>query len=284
MDVSAYAMTRPSRRMVYSCHEVMTVSSSHDVKHTVQQQFGRAADQYVTSLTHARGPDLALLVEWLHPQPDWHCLDIATGGGHVAKTLAPSVARVVASDLTPAMLHAARRHLRDAGCHNVDFVIADAENLPFLEETFDAVTCRIAPHHFPNPDRFVAEAARVLKPGGKLLLIDNVAPEDAECAAFLNTLEKLRDPSHVRCPSVREWEAWLSGAGLRVVRSRPRRKRMEFMPWVRRMATSDHHVAAVEAFVRTAPEGVRICFDIEINEERVAAITVDEWMAMCERL
>lgn len=270
--------------MVYSCHEVMTVPSSNDVKHTVQQQFGRTADRYVTSPTHARGPDLALLVEWLDPEPDWHCLDIATGGGHVAKALAPCVARVVASDLTPAMLDAARRHLRDAGCHNVDFVIADAENLPFLEATFDAVTCRIAPHHFPNPDRFVEESARVLKPGGKFLLIDNVAPEDAECAAFLNALEKLRDPSHVRCPSVREWEEWLSGAGLRLVRSRTRRKRAEFMPWVRRMATSDHHAAEVVAFVRSAPDRVRTCFDIEIDEGRVEAITVDEWMAMCERV
>jgi hypothetical protein len=116
-----------------------------------------------------------------------------------------------------------------------------------------------------------------------LLLIDNVAPDDDECAVFLNTLEKLRDPSHVRCASIQEWETWLKDAGLRIRQTKVRRKSVEFRPWVQRMAVSDDHGAQVEAFVLAAPEHIRLCFDIAIVQDRVESITVDEWMVLCER-
>lgn len=80
---------------------------SDEVKHAVQEQFGKNAQQYVESKTHAQGDDLQLLVQWLAPQTSWKVLDIATGGGHVARTLAPHVAQVVATDLTRPMLAAA---------------------------------------------------------------------------------------------------------------------------------------------------------------------------------
>ncbi|WP_290584916.1 methyltransferase domain-containing protein [Alicyclobacillus sp.] len=252
-----------------------------DVKPLVQAQFARTADRYVASPSHAHGPDLAKLVTWLAPDPEWVCLDVATGGGHVARTLSPWVSRVIASDLTPQMLMAARRHLTESGCRNVTFVIADAENLPFLPETFDAVTCRIAPHHFPNPDRFVEEVARVLKPGGRFLMVDNVAPQDPACARFLNDVERLRDPGHVRCPAVTEWRRWLEAAGLREIRSEARRKRNEFPSWMARMARSPEHAAEVESFILHAAPEVRACFDVEIRDGRVLAMSVDEWMVLC---
>ncbi len=186
------------------------------IKNLVQEQFGAAAQGYVASAGHARGGDLARLVELARPRGDERMLDIATGGGHTALAFAPHVREVVASDLTPRMLAAAEAFIRGQGVTNVLFEPADAEELPFADTSFDIVTARIAPHHFPNPRRFVHQAARVLRPGGLFLLDDNMAPEDAELDAFMNRFEQWRDPSHVRAYTVGEWRGWMADAGLTV--------------------------------------------------------------------
>jgi SAM-dependent methyltransferase len=254
-----------------------------DVKGAVRAQFGANAEKYVTSPTHARGDDLELVLPWLDPQPHWLALDVATGGGHVAKVLSPRVAAVVAADLTVPMLEAARRHLAGAGCRNVVYVAADAEALPFLDSAFDCVTCRIAAHHFPDPARFLGEAARVLRPGGRLLLIDNVAPEQADLARFFNELERLRDGSHVRAASPGEWRAWLADAGLLERRARMGRKTHPFRQWVERTATSAEQMAAVEAFILAAPPEARRHFAIEVADGRVASWTADDLAVLAEK-
>ncbi len=102
----------------------------------------------------------------------------------------------VVTDLTKEMLENTKKHLKDF--ENLTYILADAEALPFLDQSFDVVTCRIAPHHFPNPDKFIEEVARVLAPDGTFILIDNVVPDDRKLATFMNMFEKLRDDSHVR--------------------------------------------------------------------------------------
>lgn len=127
----------------------MPEDNQEKIKETVKDQFARNAEKYVTSETHAKGDDLALMVEWMQPKGDWTVLDIATGGGHVTKHLSPHVAHIFATDLTREMLATAQRHLSRT-CENVWYMVADAEELPFLDQTFDVVTCRIAAHHFPK--------------------------------------------------------------------------------------------------------------------------------------
>jgi len=254
-----------------------------DLKEIVKDQFGRHAQKYVTSESHARGEDLASLVTWLHPQPEWIVLDVATGGGHVAKALSPFVKCVVASDLTREMLVQAEVHLTALCCENVAYVEADAENLPFESNTFDAVTCRIAPHHFPAPDQFVREAARVLQLHGKFLLIDNVAPDCSKLAVFMNTVEQLRDNSHVRCPSIKEWEEWLREAGLVIVRENLSRKTHRFPEWVERATADLEQIERVEVYLRNASDEARSYFAIESVEGRIQSMQVDEWMVLCEK-
>ncbi len=145
-------------------------------KEQVRAQFGTHADAYATSKVHAQGASLARLVELVNPQPHWHALDVATAAGHTAFIFAPHVADVVATDITPEMLPVAARVAGEKGITNVTLREADAEDLPFADATFDLVTCRIAPHHFPNISRFLAEAARVLRPGGVLAVVDNIVP------------------------------------------------------------------------------------------------------------
>lgn len=249
------------------------------IKNKVQEVFSKNAEKYVTSSTHAKGSDLSLIPVWLNLPTNSIVLDIATGGGHVVKALAPHASQVFATDLTYQMLEAAKRHL-DQTETNISYVIADAESLPFLENTFDAVTCRIAPHHFPHPDIFVNEVARVLKPGGKFLLIDNIAPEEKEFDEFVNLLEKLRDESHNRSYSVNEWKTWFEKADLTLLKAEARKKTFDYSDWVRRTTTSEEQVKKVDTHILSANDSIIHYFSIQNTNDRIQSITIDEWMAL----
>ncbi len=190
--------------------------SDDDIKKHARSRFARFAQGYVESKTHAGGHDLDRLLELADPQPHWNVLDIATGGGHTALKIASHVESVVALDLTLPMLNAARTFIRGQQVYNVEFSAGDAENLPFADNTFDLVTCRIAPHHFPDAFRFVGECARVLKPGCQVVIEDNLAPEDERAARYVDAFERLRDPSHHRLYADYEWQGMFLDAGLTV--------------------------------------------------------------------
>lgn len=207
-----------------------------ELRDRVQRQFGAHAQNYVTSKDHAEGESLDRLVALLPWAPGWRALDVATGGGHTALAIAPHVAEVVASDLTPAMLAAAEVFLRGRSLTNVAFETADACALPFEAAAFDLVTCRLAAHHFPDCDAFVRETARVLRPGGWLALIDNVTPPEPRAARFVNAFEKLRDPSHAWEYAAVDWEAFCQAAGFRVHLLEHYRKPLQFEPWCDRMS------------------------------------------------
>ena len=129
-----------------------------------QEQFGKNAAHYLTSTPHATGKSLQRLVDLTSPQKSWRVLDIATGGGHVAYTFAPHVARVWATDITQEMLDMVKLEAAKRGLANLRTTYAKAEALPFEDESFELVTCRVAPHHFDSIPEFLAETRRVLRP------------------------------------------------------------------------------------------------------------------------
>ncbi len=224
-----------------------------DSKLLSQQRFGARAGSYVTSTTHAQGVDLDRLPEIAQPEPEWTVLDVATGGGHTALKFAPHVAQVVATDLTPEMLDAAREFIAGQGVDNVEFKLADAEDLPFDAETFELVTCRLAPHHFPDAARFVRECARVLKPGGTLLVQDQVLPEDVDTARYVNGFEKLRDPSHNRAFPASEWRCMFEEAGLTVEHTEQIVKRHQFIAWAEQQDCTPEVIQRLTALLADAP-------------------------------
>jgi ubiquinone/menaquinone biosynthesis C-methylase UbiE len=244
------------------------------IKNLVQEQFGAVAERYVTSVSHARGGDLARMIELARPRGDERLLDIATGGGHTALAFAPHVREVVAADLTPRMLAAAEAFVREQGAANVTFQLADAEALPLPDASFEIVTTRIAPHHFPNPHQYIREVARVLRPGGLFVLDDNMAPDDQELDLFLNRFEQWRDPSHVRSHTVAEWSQWIEDAGLRIEHAEPLQpKRYEFATWTEQMRMPAAERDALEAWLLAAPARCAEFFQIVAEDGHVRWLT-----------
>ena len=228
-----------------------------DAKDRVRSQFGRAAAAYATSDVHARGDSLGILLDLVRPQPAWSVLDVATGAGHTALALAPHVGRVVATDLTPEMLAETSRLARERGLPNVEVRPADAEALPFADDAFDLVTCRLAFHHFAHPEVAVAELARVLRPGGVLGFADNIAVEDAAGAAYYNDYERLRDPSHHEVLPLSRLIALFESHGLHVEATRAFAKEFAFEPWADRMHVSAADKARLQEMLRDVPASAR---------------------------
>jgi ubiquinone/menaquinone biosynthesis C-methylase UbiE len=229
-------------------------------KSLVQQQFGAHAAAYATSTVHAKGASLGRLVELVHPEPHWQALDIATGAGHTAAAFAPHVARAIASDLTEEMLQEAAKLAKAKGLVNMETARADAEALPFGDASFDLVTCRIAPHHFPDVPAFVGQVWRVLKGGGTFALVDNIAPDALSTPGFsaaelrdaaltYNAFEKIRDPSHGRCLGMAEWSEVLTDTGFEIVHTERLPKDMEFQSWGERLGADAATIARLRSML-----------------------------------
>jgi ubiquinone/menaquinone biosynthesis C-methylase UbiE len=236
------------------------------LKDTVREQFGTHAAAYATSHVHAKGASLQRLVELVGPEESWRMLDIAAAAGHTAWAFAPYVAHATVTDITPEMLAVATDLATKKGIDNFSLGLADAEWLPFRDVSFELVTCRIAPHHFPHIGRFVAESCRVLILGGYLAVVDNVVPGSAELSpagdsareagAYINAFERLRDPSHVRCLCMDEWRAAFSSSGLNLQHVEMAPKRMEFRPWAQRMGAEEETIEDLRQMLTDAPAPV----------------------------
>lgn len=236
---------------------------------SVKDQFGKNASNYVTSPLHAKGKDLEWMKQWVtHQFPNKETLlDIATGGGHVANAFAPLFNKVTALDLTPEMLGQAENFIKGNGYKNVDFTIGDAQDLPFVDQSFDIVTCRVAPHHFPDVTKFVEEVYRVVKAGGVFILADNVVPEIDAYDTFFNELEKKRDYSHNRAFKKTEWLSIVELAGFRTDHLVTFEKNFSFETWCKNMSLSNEQIKEVNDWIMTASEDVRTYFSVQTFED-----------------
>ena len=179
-----------------------------------REQFDRQAAHYNAEWNAWTGDSLVWLIEHAHCRPSHRWLDVATGAGFTAVAFAPLVAEVTGLDVSAAMLGKARERARAAGLANLVLETGAAESLPFPPGGFDGVVCRLAAHHFLSVPRFVAEAYRVLRPGGRLLVADSSEPDNApEVDAWHNHVEALRDGSHVRNYTPAEWRGFVTGGG-----------------------------------------------------------------------
>ncbi|MGH6948690.1 MAG: class I SAM-dependent methyltransferase [Kiloniellales bacterium] len=231
--------------------------------------FSRHAEAYRHSPTHAYGDDLELVARLAVAKPGERALDVACGAGHTTVRIAKDGARVTAIDIAPGMIATTLSLAAERGlAERVDAVLAEAAAMPFSEGSFDLVTCRIAPHHFANAPAFLKEVGRVLKPDGRLVLEDSVAPSVPAVAAFLEALEVRRDPTHVHSLTDAEWRAGIAGAGLAIVAEALYEKIHPFAPWLARVGLDDVEAATIEREILTASAQVKAAL-FEIAEERV---------------
>jgi len=231
----------------------------------VADQYGPRAQDYVSSEVHRQGADLDQIEAELRALAPSRVLDLGCGGGHVAYRAAACAREVVACDLTPGMLDAVRRTATERGLTNVIVQQAPAEQLPFDDDAFDVVVARYTTHHWRDAAAGLREARRVLKSGGRAIFIDVTAPESPLQDSWLQTLELLRDVSHVRNYRVSEWITALAAAGFHVDGIAPRRLPLRFADWVARTRTPEAHIAAIRALQNIAPTEVQEHFAIEAD-------------------
>ncbi|HEV8602026.1 MAG TPA: class I SAM-dependent methyltransferase [Gaiellaceae bacterium] len=184
------------------------------------------------SPTHREGPDLDLVVELCEPGPGVTALDVATGGGHVARRLREAGCNVVSADPAPGMQ---------------PDVICRAEDLPFADGSFDVVACRIAAHHFEDVAVAVQEMARVAR--NRMVVQDNLFQSEQ-----VEEAERLHDPSHVRCYSEDEWRSFFAAAGLEVDALEVMRRRLPLEPWLERAETPPDDAARVRELLADRTE------------------------------
>lgn len=237
------------------------MSQGHE--QVVQRQFGATANAYLTSAVHAQGAEFAALRAALADRPGSRVLDLGCGAGHVSFQVADLAAEVVAYDLSAEMLAVVAETAAARGLANIVTERGVAERLPFADASFDVVFSRYSAHHWSDLGLALREVRRVLRPGGRAAFIDVVSPGRPLLDTYLQSVEVLRDHSHVHDYSAAEWSRLVAEAGLNAGARSLQRLRLEFTSWVTRMRTSELMQQAVRALQQGVGQEVRDYFAIE---------------------
>jgi ubiquinone/menaquinone biosynthesis C-methylase UbiE len=218
------------------------------------------AANYRTSKVHAAGSDLRRMVE-LSPQRNFsRALDAGCGAGHTALAFASLARLIIACDFTAAMLDQVRLLARERGVTNIHTQLADVERLPYADASFDLVVTRYSAHHWAHPQRALEQFQRLLKADGALLISDIMASEVYAQDTFLQTIELLRDTSHVRDYRISEWRTMLTRAGFSPDVVHTFELTLNFDAWTRRMDTPRQHVQMIKAIFNDAPDDIKRAF------------------------
>ncbi|MGC8501839.1 class I SAM-dependent methyltransferase [Desulfurella sp.] len=212
-----------------------------DNKDIIISQFGDKAQNYKLSPVHSNKDYLERMIEILKPDVKSVALDIATGAGHTAIALSKYVEKVIAIDITPQMLKQAHEMSESLNINNIDFEIGDVHSLKYEDHSFDIVACRYAAHHFYNIKKALNELYRVLKPNGKLYILDCSVYNLRECQEKINKIELLRDNSHVCSYSLDQWEQMLGDLNLTIQYGNVLESEYILPQWFDRMVTPEQN-------------------------------------------
>jgi len=241
-----------------------------EVQKAAQEQFARQSHRYGRGHVLENVDDVQRALETIQPPPRSKVLDVATGAGHTGLYLASLGHDVTLADIALPMLERAARTAAERSL-TVQTRQHSAEQLPYPDASFELVTCRVAAHHFSSPPDFIREAARVLKPGGWLLLIDGTVEDgQPEAEAWAHEVEKLRDPSHNRLLAPGAWSKLCQAAGLTVRHLDISPFKQPDLNWYfEAAATSPKNRQKVLDLVANAPESARKLFRLGKEDGKI---------------
>ncbi len=223
---------------------------------SIRQEFTQQADVFAASPALSSGASLGALIEMVPVDPGARWLETACGPAIVGRALAARVGSVHGVDLTPAMIEKAGAEAATAGISNVDFSLGDVTALELPDDAFDGAVNRFSLHHIPVPGRMLEEMARVVKPGGWVVLADMLTDSDGDAAAWREEIERLRDPSHWACPTRERLFAAAVGAGLVLDEERTIPLDLDYGEWLRRGSNGEAAAELIERLLEKVPPGV----------------------------
>ena len=240
--------------------------TERDITRLSQKQFSAQALEYSKSQTFTAGADLDIVVSMANDVQANIAIDIGSGAGFTAFAVSPFASTVLSTDLVLPMLQHAVEGATARGLTNIASALVSAESLPFANDSIGLLTCRLAAHHFSDVTVGVSEWARVIEPGGTLILVDTVTPENPDVATWMNEVELQRDPSHSRDLSGQEWIELLTFNGFTVEETILTKIPLEFDDWMRRAGASPETTESVRSKYLNATGEVAAAFGIQIDE------------------
>ena len=230
---------------------------------SISKSFSPNAEKYLTSPIHAAGADLDLLAHSVAGLDQPKVLDLGCGAGHASFATAPFAREVIAFDLTRAMLGVTAAAAKERSLSNIRTMQGSVVELPFHSAQFDLVVSRYSAHHWNDVPRALQEVKRVLKPGGQVCVIDTTGAPSPLLDTHLQSVELLRDPSHVRSYTNLEWLSFFQAASFDARIEQKWRLALEFSSWVSRIGTSTEGIAAIRTLWSSAPFEVRDYFKLQ---------------------
>jgi ubiquinone/menaquinone biosynthesis C-methylase UbiE len=230
---------------------------------SISKSFSSNAARYLTSPVHSAGADLDFLARSVAALDQPKVLDLGCGAGHASFATAPFAREVIAFDLTAGMLEVTAAAAKERGLSNIRTTQGSVEELPFDTQQFDFIVSRYSAHHWNDVPRALQEVKRVLKPSGQVCVIDTTGAPSPLLDTHLQSVELLRDPSHVRSYTNLEWLSFFQEASFDARLEQKWRLALEFSSWVSRIGTSVEGVAAIRTLWSSAPFEVRDYFKLQ---------------------
>lgn len=241
----------------------MKTSPAPNHNKLIDAQFGAQSTAYLQSSMHSSGPEFKVIETLLDGLSDPDILDLGCGAGHVSFCAAPLSRSVIAYDLSEQMLTTVRQAAKDKDLNNIKTRLGAVESLPFEDASFDVIISRFSAHHWQHLMQALLEMRRVIKPTGLIIIIDIIAPPVPLFDSFLQTIEMLRDPSHVRDYSAAQWLASMGQAGFCTQSMTTHKLTLDFDTWISRMRTPEHYATSIKALQSQCSQEVRNYFAIQ---------------------
>ena len=227
---------------------------------------------------HGLEADINRVVDLAEPQPGDIGLDLVTGLGHIARALAVKVSSIDAVDPDRKMLEEAEALANNDGIANIQFIHGDPMKLPLETDKYDIVTARMALRHFSNGAQCIKEVHRVIKPTGRFLIADSLAPPHADLEDFLTNLMQHRDRSHVKSYTLAELESLLERENFDIDLIEIYPKEHNFESWVKKTVSDDDTIRMIAQLFLGASDRVKRHFRVVSKGKKLVSFVT--WMLL----